>query len=108
MTSILGVAYLVVFGSMVAFSTYAWLLKSAPLSLVGTYAFVNPVVAIFLGAVFRSEAIGPRELLASGVIVAAVAMIVFARSRASRIEAAEDAEGLDAALVDRRLTEEAA
>ena len=69
---------------------------------------MNPVVAIFLGAVFRSEAIGPRELLASGVIVVAVAMIVFARSRASRVEAAEDAEGLDAALVDRRLTEEAA
>lgn len=108
LTSVLGVAYLVVFGSMVAFSTYAWLLRSAPLSLVGTYAFINPVVAIFLGAVFLSESIGPRELLASAVIVVAVAMIVFGRSRASRLEAAEGAEGLDEALIDARRAEEAA
>jgi drug/metabolite transporter (DMT)-like permease len=79
--SALALAYLVVFGSMLAFTTYAWLLRHAPLSLVGTYAYVNPVVAVVLGAIFLAEPVSARTLVASAVIVAAVAMIVTARSR---------------------------
>jgi drug/metabolite transporter (DMT)-like permease len=79
--SLVAIGYLVAFGSMVAFTTYAWLLRHAPLSLVGTYAYVNPIVAVALGAIFLAEPISPRTLVASAVIVAAVAMIVTARSR---------------------------
>ena len=82
--SMLAVLYLVVFGSMLAYTTYGWLLRHAPLSLVSTYAYVNPVVAVGLGTLFLGETITLRTLLASGVILVAVAMIVTARGRASR------------------------
>jgi drug/metabolite transporter (DMT)-like permease len=82
--SIVAVLYLAAFGSMLAYTTYGWLLKHAPLSLVGTYAYVNPVVAVALGTLFLAEPISPRTLVASAVILGAVAMIVTARSRASR------------------------
>jgi drug/metabolite transporter (DMT)-like permease len=82
--SILAVLYLAAFGSMLAYTTYGWLLRHAPLSLIGTYAYVNPVVAVALGTVFLGEAITPRTLAASAVIIGAVAMIVTARGRASR------------------------
>jgi drug/metabolite transporter (DMT)-like permease len=83
MASILAVAYLVLFGSMVAYTSYAWLLKHAPLSIVGTYAYVNPVVAIGLGTLFLGETLSLRTVVASGIIVAAVAIIVTARGRLS-------------------------
>jgi drug/metabolite transporter (DMT)-like permease len=85
--SLWAVLYLTVIGSLVAFNAYAWLLRNAPLSLVGTYAYVNPVVAVALGAIVLSEPITPRTLIASAVIVGAVAMIVTARGRAGRAEA---------------------
>ena len=81
-TSIVALAYLIVFGSLVGFSTYVWLLRSAPLSLVSTYAYANPVVAVILGAVFIGEALNGRVLIAGGIILAAVALIVIARNRA--------------------------
>jgi drug/metabolite transporter (DMT)-like permease len=81
--SIAAVGYLVIFGSMVAFTAYAWLLRNAPLSLVGTYAYVNPVVAIGLGTVFLGEGLSLRTIVASAIIVTAVAIIVTARSRLS-------------------------
>ena len=74
--SILAVVYLVVFGSMVAYTTYAWLLRNAPLSLVGTYAYVNPVVAVALGTMFLGETLSLRTIVASAIILAAVAIIV--------------------------------
>ncbi len=79
--SALAVLYLITFGSLVAFSAYAWLLRHAPLPLIGTYAFVNPVVAVALGAIFLSEPITPRMLLAAAVIVAGVALVILGRSR---------------------------
>jgi drug/metabolite transporter (DMT)-like permease len=79
--SAMGLLYLVVFGSVVAFSAYAWLLGSTRLSLVSTYAYVNPVVAVFLGWAVLSEAVTGRTLVASGIILAAVALIVTARAR---------------------------
>jgi drug/metabolite transporter (DMT)-like permease len=77
--SALAVAYLIVFGSIIAFSAYMWLLRVAPLSTVGTYAYVNPVVAVFLGWLILDEAITARVVIAGVVIVAAVAMIITAR-----------------------------
>jgi len=81
-TSIVALLYLIVFGSLVGFSAYVWLLRSAPLSLVSTYAYVNPVVAVILGGIFLGEAITARLVIAGGIIVLAVALIVIARSRA--------------------------
>jgi drug/metabolite transporter (DMT)-like permease len=79
--SIVAIAYLVVFGSMLAYTAYGWLLKNAPLSLVGTYAYVNPVVAVALGTVFLHEPISARTIVAAAIILVAVAIIVTARSR---------------------------
>jgi drug/metabolite transporter (DMT)-like permease len=73
-----GLVYLVLFGSLLAFSAYVWLLRNARTSLVATYAYVNPVVAVALGSAVLGETIGVRVLLAGGVIVAAVALIVSA------------------------------
>jgi drug/metabolite transporter (DMT)-like permease len=77
--SALAVAYLIVFGSLIAFSAYMWLLRVAPLSTVGTYAYVNPVIAVFLGWLVLDETITARVLIAGAVIVVAVAMIITAR-----------------------------
>jgi drug/metabolite transporter (DMT)-like permease len=74
--SLLGLAYLVVFGSLLAFTAYTWLLNNAPISKVSTYAYVNPVVAVFLGWIILSETITPLMLVGAAVIVASVAFIV--------------------------------
>jgi drug/metabolite transporter (DMT)-like permease len=90
--SLAGLAYLVVFGSLVAFSAYTWLLQNAPVSLVSTYAYVNPVVAVFLGTLFLSEPITLTMIAGAALILAAVAFIVSrasaARSAARAAEAA--------------------
>lgn len=82
-TSWFGIVYLVVVGSLIGFTTYAWLLTVAPLRRVSTYAYVNPVVAVLLGWLVLGEALTVRTLVASVVIVVAVALIVTARSRTS-------------------------
>jgi drug/metabolite transporter (DMT)-like permease len=74
--SLLALGYLVVFGSLVAYTTYEWLVHRAPARLVGTYAFVNPVVAVALGRLLLGERVGPRTLIASAVIATGVALIV--------------------------------
>ncbi|HVE98726.1 MAG TPA: EamA family transporter [Mycobacteriales bacterium] len=102
----LAFGYLLVFGSMLAFTAYVWLLRNARLSLVGTYAFVNPVVAVGLGALPPlREPLGPRTLVASAVIVAGVALIVLGKGRGEKTVAsvgpgpssvdASDQEGSD-------------
>jgi drug/metabolite transporter (DMT)-like permease len=94
--SLLGLGFLIVFGSWVAFSAYVWLLRSAPTSLVSTYAYVNPVVAVLLGRLFLREAVTWRVLVAGAVIVAAVALILAARRipPGDAADAAPDAECL--------------
>ena len=67
--------YLVVFGSMVGFTTYAWLLRAAPVSLVATYAYVNPLVAILLGSLLAQESMTAPELLAAAIIIGSVVLI---------------------------------
>jgi drug/metabolite transporter (DMT)-like permease len=74
--SVLALLYLIVFGSWVAFTAYAWLLQNAPLSKVATYAYVNPIVAIVLGWVILDELITGVTLLGASVIVASVALVV--------------------------------
>jgi drug/metabolite transporter (DMT)-like permease len=68
--------YLVVIGSLVAYTSYTWLLRNAPIQLVSTYAYVNPVVAVILGAVILNESIGAATVIGTAVIVASVAAIV--------------------------------
>ena len=75
-TSILGWVYLVSFGSIVGYTAYVWLLANAPLGLVSTYAYVNPVVAITLGVLFRGEHVTWRLLIGAVIVVVAVATVV--------------------------------
>ncbi|HEX2799634.1 MAG TPA: EamA family transporter [Thermoanaerobaculia bacterium] len=79
--SLAAVAYLVVFGSLLAFTAYIWLLRVASPALVSTYAFVNPIVAVFLGWLLASEEVGMRTLAAAAVIVAAVVLITLGETR---------------------------
>ncbi|MEV4654511.1 EamA family transporter [Micromonospora sp. NPDC049301] len=72
----LALGYLMVAGSLVAFTAYVWLLHNAPISLVSTYAYVNPAVAVALGALLVAEPITPQVLLGGAVIVAGVALVV--------------------------------
>jgi drug/metabolite transporter (DMT)-like permease len=74
--SVGGLLYLVTFGSLLAYSSYAWLLQKAPISKVSTYAYVNPVVAIALGWLVLNESITPTTLLGAGIIVASVALVI--------------------------------
>ena len=74
--SLLALAYLVVFGSWVAYTAYAWLLQNAPISKVATYAYVNPVVAIFLGWIVLDEVVTSTTIVGATVIVASVALVV--------------------------------
>ncbi len=80
-------AYLVTFGSVVAFSAYVWVLEAAPVSLVATYAYVNPVVAVFLGWLILGEAVTPEIAVGGGVVVASVALVI-SSERQSRAKAA--------------------
>jgi drug/metabolite transporter (DMT)-like permease len=72
----LGLAYLIVAGSLVAFTAYMWLLRNTATSLVGTYAYVNPVVAVLLGTLVLGEPLGWRTIVGGGIILGAVALIV--------------------------------
>ena len=84
--SMVAFVYLVVFGSLVAYSAYTWLLQNASVSLVSTYAFVNPVVAVVLGALVLAEPITPTIVIGAAVIVVAVAFIVFRQNAARRAD----------------------
>ena len=82
MDGLLAVAYLCVFGSIVAFTAYVWLLQNVRPALAASYAYVNPVIAVLLGALIGHEHFGPRDLLAMGVILAGVLVLTLARTRA--------------------------
>jgi drug/metabolite transporter (DMT)-like permease len=80
--SLLAVGYLIVFGSLAGFTAYAWLIRVARTSIVSTYAYVNPIVAVFLGWTILNEPIAGRTLIAGLIIVIGVALIVTARAAA--------------------------
>jgi drug/metabolite transporter (DMT)-like permease len=69
-------AYLVTIGSVVGYTAYTWLLSNAPLSTVSTYAYVNPVVAILLGVLFRGEHLSAQILVGAAIVVGSVAVVV--------------------------------
>jgi len=75
-TSVLAWVYLVIFGSIIGYTAYVWLLANAPLGLVSTYAYVNPVVAITLGVLFRGEDLTWRLLIGAAIVVVSVATVV--------------------------------
>jgi drug/metabolite transporter (DMT)-like permease len=77
-------AYLVVFGSIIGFSAYVWLLSVRPATQVSTYAYVNPVVAVLLGVSLGDERLGASEIIGLGVILAGVLLINWARRRGQR------------------------
>lgn len=81
--SLLGLIYLITFGSLVGFTSYAWLLRNAPVSLISTYPYVNPVVAVFLGAMFAGESLSPRIFIAALVIVGSVVAVNLAKKPAA-------------------------
>ena len=80
-TSVLAFAYLVIFGSLVAFSAFSWLIRTTDPTLVSTHTYVNPVVAVFLGWWIVGESIGPRTLVASALILASVFLVTTASGR---------------------------
>ncbi len=80
----IALAYLIVFGSLVAFTSYVWLLGNAPISLVGTYAYVNPAVAVLLGVAFAGEH-ATWTILAGGLIIIVGVGLVVATERTPRV-----------------------
>ncbi len=86
----MAVFYLVIFGSWVGYSAYVWLLKHVPTPKVATYAYVNPIVAVFLGWLILHERFDTYMAIGSAVIVVAVALVTTAQvhSRSQEEEAA--------------------
>ncbi len=79
--SLIAFLYLVVFGSIIAFSAYVWLLQVTSPARAATYAYVNPVVAVFLGWALAGEELTGRTLLAAAVIISAVVIITSYRGK---------------------------
>ncbi|MGH7635373.1 MAG: EamA family transporter, partial [Gemmatimonadaceae bacterium] len=90
--SLIAFAYLVVFGSLVGFTAYSWLLKAAAPARVATYAYVNPVIAVVLGWAILGETITGRVAIAAAIIIGAVILIIADQSRPSRAARAKPAE----------------
>jgi len=82
--SLLAVGYLALFGSILAFTAYVWLLQRAPISQVSTYAYVNPIVAVALGALVLGERITTVTLAGGAIIVLAVAVVIRSESQRGR------------------------
>ena len=80
-TGLLALLYLSLFGSIAGYSAYVWLVANAPVSLTATYAYVNPVVAVFLGVVFLHEKFHISELLGGLVVVLGVILVVSVEGR---------------------------
>jgi drug/metabolite transporter (DMT)-like permease len=87
--SLLGLLYLITFGSLIGFVSYTWLLRNAPTPLVSTYAYVNPLVAILLGALLGGEPVTWRVMISALIILSSVGLINFSRTRAAARAEAE-------------------
>jgi drug/metabolite transporter (DMT)-like permease len=73
--SLMGLGYLIVFGSIIAFTAYTWLLQRCPPALVATHTYANPVVAVLLGWLLAGESLTVRVTVASVAILAAIVLI---------------------------------
>jgi drug/metabolite transporter (DMT)-like permease len=92
--SLVAFGYLIVFGSWVGFTAYTWLLRATPPAVSSTYAYVNPVVAVFLGWALGGEALTSRTVLAAAIIVAAVVIITSQRANKSVPKPADSVPGI--------------
>ncbi len=93
----LALTYLIVFGSLAGYTAYYWLLRNAPISLVATYAYVNPIVAVLLGWALLSEPVTSTVLLGGGLAVLGVLLVVSTERHGRRREERADAPGEPAA-----------
>lgn len=84
-TSIIALLYLIFFGSLIGYLAYMWLLSVRPASLVGTYAYVNPVVAVFLGWLFVNEKISTQQIIGLGIIILGLLMVNFYKEKRNNI-----------------------
>jgi drug/metabolite transporter (DMT)-like permease len=100
--SLLGLAYLTLFGSLVAYSAYFWLLQRRPPTLVATHTYANPIVALLLGWAMAGEAITGRIIFSAVVVVAAVALVSRGSRRADEATAARRHEDTTSAKLERR------
>jgi drug/metabolite transporter (DMT)-like permease len=89
-TSLVAVAYLVAFGSLVGYTAYIWLVANVAPTHASTYAYVNPIVAVFLGWAIADEPVGPRVIVSAAVIIGAVALVTLGQQK--RIAAAPETE----------------
>ena len=74
-TSLIAVIYLIIFGSLIGFSSYSWLLQNAPITKISTYAYVNPMIAVLLGALMLSERLQGNEWIGMVIILVAVFLV---------------------------------
>ena len=86
MRSWLALVYLIAFGSLIGFVSYGWLLHNAPISLVSTYAYINPVVAVLLGSLLADEPLNGRILIAAAIIIGSVVLINSTRQAKPKVK----------------------
>ncbi len=86
MLSLGSFVYLVLIGAVVGYTAYIWLLRHCEPAKVATYAYVNPIVAVLLGALFAGEAITVRTLIAAALIIGSVALVITAQQLRARVE----------------------
>jgi len=101
--SLISLLYLVVFGSILAYTAYTWLLQATSVSRVATYAYVNPVVAVFLGWWLLDEEVGLSIVTGAAMIVVAVALVIRTEARPARTAGALEAAPAQAALSQEEL-----
>src|SRR5438045_1415487 len=82
-------AYLVIIGALVGYTAYIFLLRHCPPAKVATYAYVNPIVAVILGAIFAGETLSARAILAAGLIIGSVALVITVQQTKSKLVPAE-------------------
>ncbi|WIG58489.1 MAG: Permease of the drug/metabolite transporter (DMT) superfamily [Ktedonobacterales bacterium] len=99
--SLAALGYLVIFGSLVGFSCYVWLLRNTALSLASTYAYVNPMVAVFLGWALAGEQLSPLTFVAAAIILASVVLITTFRAARPTTTTAETIETAEATRATR-------
>ena len=92
--SLFGLIYLIIFGSLIGFTAYSWLLKNARPSMVATYAYVNPVIAVLLGWLIAGESMTGQMLIGAGIVVGSVVLITSQNSEDKEAESIEAHESI--------------
>jgi drug/metabolite transporter (DMT)-like permease len=98
--SLLSLSYLIVFGSLIGFSAYVWLLKQVTPSKVSTYAYVNPVIAVLLGGLLGGEELTARTFLSAAVIISAVMIVTLKPSKRTSSKPKDEPEPEEAVVQD--------